>query len=176
MVIRRSKTRFLCKRPICSPPALRVLCQCFFRFPLPSESKSRKTPCIMKVFVANVEQIEKGKNQRLIEVYRLSFRWSRCEYRYIRSVKVLGAFVPPSYAWCSCFPCLSLSSPQTLLLISNTVSNPSRPFFAFCPNRSTVASSIFRFTACHPPHSAVILASCLNWVFGGSAGAFFRGW
>ena len=56
----------------------------------------------------------------------------------------------------------SFSSPQTRLLISNTASKPSLPFWAFCRNRSMLASSIFVLIFCQPPQSAVILAFCSN--------------
>lgn len=63
-----------------------------------------------------------------------------------------------------------LSSAKTSLLIANTLSNPSRPFFAFSLNLSTLMSSIALLIFCHPPHSATILASCSNtvlaWFFG----------
>lgn len=57
-----------------------------------------------------------------------------------------------------------LSSAKTSLLIANTLSNPSRPFFAFSLNLSTLISSIALLIFCHPPHSATILASCSNTV------------
>lgn len=55
--------------------------------------------------------------------------------------------------------CRSRSSAKHFRLIASTDSNPSRPFFAFSPNLSTLASSIFVLIFCHPPASAVILAS-----------------
>ena len=58
----------------------------------------------------------------------------------------------------SAFLCFSFSSPNTLLLISKTASNPSLPLFAFCSNRSMLASSILLLIFLKPPHSAVISA------------------
>lgn len=59
---------------------------------------------------------------------------------------------------------LCFSSRKTLRLISRTASKPSFPFLAFSEKAVTVASSTAFLTFCHPPHKAVILASCTNCV------------
>ena len=67
----------------------------------------------------------------------------------------------------------SRCSRKALLLISNTASKPSRPFAAFCWNRSTVTSSNLFLILAQPPHSAVISARCWNCVF--AFGSFVDG-
>ena len=64
----------------------------------------------------------------------------------------------PSQAW-SFRVSNSLCSLNTRRLISKTASNPSFPRFAFWLNLSTLASSTLFLIFCHPPQSAVILAS-----------------
>ena len=68
----------------------------------------------------------------------------------------------PALPPCAAILSLSFSSPKTLRLVSKTASNPSLPLFAFSANRSIVASSTFSRIFFHPPHSAVIFASCVN--------------
>jgi hypothetical protein len=69
---------------------------------------------------------------------------------------------------------ISLSCAKTFLLVSRTISKPSRPLAAFCWNRSTVNCSILFLIFCQPPHSAVILACCWNMVR--ELGAEADGW
>ena len=56
----------------------------------------------------------------------------------------------------------SRCSRNTCLAFRSTISNPSRPLAAFCPNRSTVKSSIRLLMPCQPPHKAVISARWLK--------------
>lgn len=59
---------------------------------------------------------------------------------------------------------LNFSSPNAFLQCSNTISNPSLPLAAFFLNASTLASSTAFLIFCHPPHTAVMRASCWNCV------------
>lgn len=65
------------------------------------------------------------------------------------------------HAW-SCRFSSSRCSLKTRRLICRTASNPSLPRFAFWLNLSILASSTLFLIFCHPPQSAVILASWLK--------------